>query len=93
MKITKLIAQSVLTVGLMTAITGCGRSNQTNPPNPSTTNPPAQQGVSKVPEGRPETRSLNAASLVGHDGAALRKMVDGVMDKNDKHQKELGDEE
>jgi len=93
MKRTKLIASGVLTAGLMAALTGCGGSNQTNPPDQSTTNPPAQQVVSKVPENRPETRSLDAASLVGHDGQALRKMVDGVLDKNDKHQKELEEEE
>jgi hypothetical protein len=77
----------------LTVITGCGGSNQANPPNQSAANPPAQQVVAKVPEGRPETRSLNAASLVGHDGPALRKMVDGVLDKNDKHQKELEEAE
>jgi len=76
----------LLTLGLMAVMTGCGGSNQAKQP---ATNPPAQQVESKVPDGRPETRSLNAASLVGHDGAAFRKMVDGVMDKNDKHQKEL----
>jgi len=83
----------LLTVGLMAVMTGCGGSKHANPPNQSTTNPPAQQPVSKVPEGRPETRSLNAASLVGHDGAALRKMVDGVLEKNDKHQKDLEETE
>ena len=93
MKITKLIILSVLTVALVTAVTGCGGTNQTNPPDQSITKPPAQQVVTKVPEGRPETRSLNAASLVGHDGPALRKMVDGVLDKNDKHQKDLEEAE
>jgi outer membrane murein-binding lipoprotein Lpp len=43
----------------------------------------------KVDTGRPETRTLEAASAVGYDGKAIRKKVDGALDANDTHNAEL----
>ncbi|MDO8415984.1 MAG: hypothetical protein Q7S87_07205 [Agitococcus sp.] len=43
----------------------------------------------KPDTGRPETRTLEAASAVGYDGKAIRKKVDGALDANDAHNAEL----
>jgi hypothetical protein len=36
-----------------------------------------------------KTKPLQAADLVGYDGTTLRKSVDKLIQKNDKHNKEL----
>jgi hypothetical protein len=36
-----------------------------------------------------KTKPLQAADLVGYDGTTLRKSVDKIIQKNDKHNKEL----
>lgn len=38
--------------------------------------------------GRPETKKLEAATVVGYDGVAVRKRVDNVLDKNDDRTKD-----
>ncbi len=43
-----------------------------------------QQGEDKN-QGRPETKKLEAASVVGYDGKAIRKNVDNTLNKNDEH--------
>ena len=52
-------------------LSGCSASNQ-----------PQSQEKS---QGRPETKSLEAATAVGYDGKALRKGVDSTLNKNDDH--------
>lgn len=42
-----------------------------------------QQPVVQKDQGRPETKKLEAATAVGYDGAAVRKSVDSVLNKND----------
>ena len=42
----------------------------------------------KPDTGRPETRSLEAASAMGYDGKAIRKKVDGALDATDAHNAE-----
>jgi hypothetical protein len=36
-------------------------------------------------EGRNESKKLQAADAVGYDGAAIRKNVDNMLNKNDQH--------
>ena len=43
-------------------------------------------------DGRSETKTLQAADLVGYDGKKLRKSVDKVLDANDQRNKELADD-
>lgn len=42
-----------------------------------------------MPGGRPETKTLQAAGLVGYDGQQLRKGVDKVLDATDQRNKQL----
>jgi hypothetical protein len=55
--------------------TGCGP--EPTPPQP------------KPDTGRPETRSLEAASAVGYDGKAIRQKVDKGLDANDDYNRKL----
>lgn len=47
-------------------------------------NPPAAKH-----QGRPETKKLEAASVAGYDGKAVRKSVDKSMDEVDAHSDDL----
>jgi hypothetical protein len=40
-------------------------------------------------EGRPSTKALEAADLVGYDGKRLRKTTDRVLDANDKRNQDI----
>lgn len=40
-------------------------------------------------QGRAETKKLEAASLAGYDGTAMRKGVDNALNKTDKHSEDL----
>ncbi len=40
-------------------------------------------------QGREETKKLEGASAVGYDGTAVRKSVDGTLNKNDDHNQDL----
>lgn len=46
----------------------------------------------KVDEGRPETKSIQAAAAVGYDGTAIRAKVDTVLDANDQRIDDLDKE-
>lgn len=39
--------------------------------------------------GRPETRSIEAADAMGYNGKEVRKKVDGALDANDAHNAQL----
>ena len=52
--------------------------------SPEPTPPQAQPDT-----GRPETRSLEAASAVGYDGKAIRQKVDKGLDANDEYNRKL----
>ncbi len=73
-----------LTVSLVLALTGCDRrssnaaSEQTRP--------------DQSPSGRSETKTLQAAGLVGYDGKQLQKSVDKILDAKDQRNKQLEDE-
>ena len=47
-------------------------------------NSSGQQSEGKY-QGRPETKTLEAASAAGYDGKAIRKNVDNTLNKNDEH--------
>jgi len=40
-------------------------------------------GSTQPSSGRPETRAIDAANVVGYDGAAMRHSVDKTLDQND----------
>ncbi len=44
------------------------------------------------PGGRPETKTLQAAGLVGYDGKRLQKSVDKILDAQDQRNKKLEDD-
>jgi hypothetical protein len=48
-----------------------------------------QKAESEKYTGREETRKLEGASAVGYDGTAIRKTVDGALNKNDDHVREM----
>ncbi len=62
---------------LVMVLAGCGD----DPPPPPVA--PAQ------PQGREETRKLEAAGAAGYDGAALRQSADQMLDGRDRQAKEL----
>jgi hypothetical protein len=43
----------------------------------------SDSGSTQSSAGRPDTRSIEAASAVGYDGAAMRRSVDKALNKND----------
>ena len=50
-------------------------------------------GQTQAPEKRPgrdETKIIEGASAVGYDGPAIRKNVDSTLDRNDEHNRNLG---
>ena len=42
-----------------------------------------------VPQGRPETRVVEGASVVGYNGSMMRKKIDKTLDRNDERNKEI----
>ena len=46
--------------------------------------------VSQKNTGRPETKTLEAATVVGYDGKAVRNSVDTTLNKNDDRLKDMG---
>lgn len=42
-----------------------------------------------VDKGRPETRNIEAADAMGYNGKQVRQKVDGALDANDEHNKQL----
>jgi hypothetical protein len=42
-----------------------------------------ESGSSKTSSGRPDTRAIDAASVVGYDGASMRRSADKALDQND----------
>ena len=66
-----------LSAVLVLVLAGCGDDS---PPPPAA---PAQ------PQGREETRKLEAAGAAGYDGAALRQSADQMLDGRDRQAKEL----
>jgi uncharacterized protein YpiB (UPF0302 family) len=57
------------------ALAGCDRNQQ------STTN--------KSPDGRSQTKALQAASVVGYDGKQLQRQVDKILEQKEKRNKDL----
>ena len=47
--------------------------------------PPPAANTQTQEEGRPETKSIQAADAVGYDGTAIRGKVDAALDQNDQH--------
>ena len=43
----------------------------------------SDSGSTQPSAGRPDTRAIEAASLVGYDGAAMRRSVDKALNQND----------
>ncbi len=50
-----------------------------------------QEQAHRLAGSRPETKTLEAAGLVGYDGKQLRKSVDKVLDARDQKNKEVED--
>lgn len=69
MKITPLL----IAAGLAVAAAGCDQST----PSATEANQPAES-----PPGRAETRNVQAASLIGHDGKQIQQRLDRVLDQN-----------
>ena len=69
------IASSVLL-----ALAGCDRKRS---------QAPQQSTLKQTPAGRPQTKSLRAASVVGYDGKQLQKQVDKVLDQKEKRDRDL----
>ena len=69
---------AVPAVLVLVALSGCG-----DDPAPPAQAPPAP------PQGREETRKLEAAGAAGYDGAALRHSADQMLDGRDRQAKEL----
>ena len=43
----------------------------------------SDSGSAQPSAGRPDTRAIEAASVVGYDGAAMRRSVDKTLNQND----------
>ncbi len=65
------------------ALTGCGQ----RPSKAGSDETRADQS----PGGRPETKTLQAAGLVGYDGKQIQRSVDKILDAKDQRNKELED--
>jgi hypothetical protein len=42
-----------------------------------------------IPEGRSETKAVEAASAAGYNGSQMRKKIDKTLDQNDARNKEI----
>ena len=73
-----------LLIVLCLVLAGCGSDNKPRPPA-SATNAP--QAVARP--GRPDTKAIEAAGMVGYDGKQMRKAVDKALDKTEERNKEL----
>jgi Holliday junction resolvasome RuvABC DNA-binding subunit len=57
------------------ALAGCDRNQ------PST--------INQSPDGRSQTKALQAASVVGYDGKQLQKQVDKILEQKEKRERDL----
>ena len=57
------------------ALAGCDRNQ------PST--------INQSPDGRSQTKALQAASVVGYDGKQLQKQVDKILEQKEKRNRDL----
>ena len=73
---------SFLAALLLLFIAGCKPSVPPAPPTPPSLPPPPP---------RAETTAVQAAGLVGYDGAKIRGRVDGLLDQNDARNRKLED--
>ena len=66
---------TAVAIFVLLALAGCDRNQQ------STTN--------QSPDGRSQTKALQAASAVGYDGKQLQKHVDKILEQKEKRDRDL----
>jgi hypothetical protein len=57
------------------ALAGCDRNQQSS--------------INQSPNGRSQTKALQAASVVGYDGKQLQKQVDKILEQKEKRNRDL----
>jgi ABC-type Zn uptake system ZnuABC Zn-binding protein ZnuA len=78
MKVLLPITGATITVAAVLLSSGCQKKTVATNPDPKQNNASQEK-----------TKPLQAADLVGYDGTQLRKSVDKIIQRNDKHNKEL----
>ena len=73
----------VVVIGSGMILFGCGSKEEP-------IKPVANEVPAKVDK-HPETKKLEAADAAGYDGTAIRKKVDGMLDKTEENNKKLED--
>lgn len=82
----KLVPRSAvpLLIILCLVLAGCGSDNKPQPPANATNSPQAE-----AKPGRPDTKAIEAAGMVGYNGKQMRRAVDKALDKTEERNKEL----
>jgi hypothetical protein len=66
---------TTVTIFVSLALAGCDRNEQSS--------------INQSPNGRSQTKALQAASGVGYDGKQLQKQVDKILERKEKRDRDL----